>query len=202
MPRLVQQLPSVILAVDVQQKRAEGAHLLHRHRNAVDTAGGFPLRGDAALQDQFVAMLKIIFREPGGRVRFREHGADQSALGSGTHQLAARAPAQHGADGVDHDAFARAGLTRQDVEAGGEADVGPLDDRDIFNVKIRQHYSRSSISEYSFSAEALSRIATNAVSSPAMLPTRFGMSRLSSMELAASARPGRVLMTIRFCATA
>ena len=63
-------------------------------------------------------------------------------------------------------------------------------------------HSISSISWQKRSAAALSRMARNAVSSPASVPTRSWMFMPSSVEHAAFARPGRVLMTMMFCATA
>ena len=60
----------------------------------------------------------------------------------------------------------------------------------------------SSISWQKSSAALLSFIAKNAVSSPASVPARVSICIESRVEHAADARPGRVLMTMIFCATA
>ena len=70
----------------------------------------------------------------------------------------------------------------------------------IFFMNARQ--SSFSISWKNSSADVLSFMSRNAVSSPASVPTSVSMRMLSSAEHAAEARPGSVLMTMMFCASA
>src|SRR4029453_9382339 len=58
---------------------------------------------------------------------------------AGSHTLARRAATEQQADGFDEDRLARAGFTRQDVEAGVEIDLEPLDDGQVFDAQIPQH---------------------------------------------------------------
>ena len=54
-------------------------------------------------------------------------------------QLTAGALAQHGAEGVNNDGFARARLAGQGVEARLEPDVRLLNNGDILNMEHFQH---------------------------------------------------------------
>ena len=46
----------------------------------------------------------------------------------------AQALAEHGVDGVNHDAFAGAGLARQNIQPRGKVDIAFFDDRYIFDI--------------------------------------------------------------------
>ena len=67
---------------------------------------------------------------------------------------------------------------------------------------LRAVYSIPSISRQNAFALSASFMISRAVSSPASVPTRLSMCMLSIVDAAALARPGRVLMTMMFCAAA
>ena len=207
---LVKQMPPVVLAVDVQQQRAQVAQLRRRDRNAADTAGCFALRSDLAADDELIVALDLVFVTPRpARPRVKRR-ANNRFFRARSHEFTRGARAKDRVHGVHEDGFARASLAGQNVQARPELKIGTFNDRDIFNMQFSQQsasppaarQSSFSISWKSSSADVLSFISKNAVSSPASVPTRVSMCMLSSAAHAAEASPGRVLMTMMFCASA
>ena len=89
-PFLVQELAAVVLAVDVQEQRAQLPELGGGDRRAVHPAQALPLRRDAPEQQQLpLLVLHAVFRLPAFRPRGVEHRGDEAALRSGAHQLPA-----------------------------------------------------------------------------------------------------------------
>ena len=137
---LVQQLLAIVLPVDVQQAAAQRFQLAHRHGPSVHPAGALAVAADLPLQKQGAVLLRRDAQRLRDRgVRAGEHSTDEGLVRAGADQLTAGALAQHGAEGVDDDGFARARLTGQGVEARLEPDVRLLDDGDIFNMEHFQH---------------------------------------------------------------
>ena len=136
---LVQQLLAVMLAVDVQQAAAQRLQLSHRHGTAVYPAGALAVAADLALQQQRAVLLRRNAQLLRSGVDPGEHGADKRLVRAGADQLAAGALAQHGAEGIDNDGFARARFAGQGVEARLKPDVRLLDDGDILNMEHFQH---------------------------------------------------------------
>ena len=132
----VQQLLSVVLAVDVQQLLAQLPQLRHRHRAAIHPAQVASVSLDLPLEQQLLLGHRdAVFLKPRQGRCLGKHRRHQSRTGSGADKLPAGALAQHRSDGVDDDGFARSGLTGQHVEPRLKGDVCRLDQGDIFNVK-------------------------------------------------------------------
>ena len=135
---LIEQVLPVVLAVDVEQQRAQRAQLRRCDRDAADAAGRLALGRDLAADDELIVVLDLIFLAPvPARVRV-ERRADDRLFGAGTHELARGARAEDRVHGVHKDGFARARLAGQDVQAGTELQIRPLDDRDVFNMQFSQ----------------------------------------------------------------
>ena len=135
----VQQLLSVVLAVDVQQLTPQLPQLGHGHQPPVHPADIPAVPLDLPLEEQLLPRRDPVFLQPAQPGHAGEHRVDQGRLRPGADQLPAGPLPQHRTDGVNDDGLARSGLTGQSVEARIELDIGPLDDRDILNVKQRKH---------------------------------------------------------------
>ena len=135
---LIEQVLPVVLAVDVEQQRAQRAQLRRCDRDAADAAGRLALGRDLAADDELIVALDLVFLAPvPARVRV-ERRTDDRLFGAGAHELARGARAEDRVHGVHKDGFARARLAGQDVQAGAELQIRPLDDRDVFNMQFSQ----------------------------------------------------------------
>ena len=67
---------------------------------------------------------------------------------AGADQIGRRPGAEQQPDRLDEDRLARAGLARQDVEAGFELDVDGLDDRKVADAEEAQHVGGTPIVSY------------------------------------------------------
>ena len=135
---LIEQVLPVVLAVDIEQQRAQCAQLRRCDRDAADAAGRLALGRDLAADDELIVALDLVFLAPvPARVRI-ERRADDRLFGAGAHELARGARAEDRVHGVHKDGFARARLAGQDVQAGAELQIRPLDDRDVFNMQFSQ----------------------------------------------------------------
>ena len=137
---LVQKLLAVVLPMDVQQAAAQRLQLAHRYRPSPHAADALTVTVDLPLQQQGAVLLRchaLLLRD--GGVHTGEHRADKRLVRAGADEFAACPLAQHRAEGIDDNGFARAGLAGQRVEACLEPDVRLLDDGDIFNVEHFQH---------------------------------------------------------------
>lgn len=186
---LVQQLLTIMLAVNIQQLAANPPQLGHRHGPAIDPAGIFPVGIDLPLQQQFPALRReSAFRQYRQVRHILKHGADKGLGCAGTDQIPAGALAQHRPHGIDYDGFPRAGFSGQGIETAVKGDVRLLNDSDILNMQQIEHGSHSfppagrgggGQSHFSISwtssqkprAEFSSRMIRITVSSPARLPT-------------------------------
>ena len=134
-----------VLAVNLQKLRAQFPQRRRRRGAAADAAHGAAVRADFPLQEQRAVLLghkpeRIKFLQD--RIgKARKARADVGALFPAAHEFPRRALAEHRMDGVDHNGFAGARLTGQDVEAGAEFDIRFFDDRNIFNIKLVEHVS-------------------------------------------------------------
>ena len=138
----VQQLLSVVLAVDIEQIRADLAQLSGGAGTAVDPAEGFSVRLDLALQEEHAVLIRFgaqFLQERDQLVQIAEHRADRGALFAAAYQVAGYALAQHCAEGVDNDGLACAGFAGQGIKAVLKGDVRFFDHRDIFDMQQHQH---------------------------------------------------------------
>ena len=82
---LIEQVLSVVLAVDVEQQCAQRAQLRRCDRDAADTAGRLALCRDLAADDEFIVALDLVFLAPCLTRVGIERCADDCLLGTGAH---------------------------------------------------------------------------------------------------------------------
>ena len=116
-----------MLAVEIDERAGGLAQRRAGDERAVDERAAASLRRDLAPDDHFRA------------VRPFEHRLDGGGLLAGPHELGAGAPADEQPDGADEDGFAGAGLTREDVEAGRELELEPVDDGEVGDAEEPNH---------------------------------------------------------------
>ena len=139
---LVQELLTIMLAVNVQKLTADLPQLGHRHRLSVDAAGVFAVGVDLPLEEQLPLLRDQGQLRQGREGRYSgKYRADKGLGSAGADQVPAGALTQHRAQSIDDDALPRAGLAGEGVKAGAEGDVCLLDDGDILNVQKMQHIS-------------------------------------------------------------
>ena len=138
----VHQRAVVVLAVDLDQRRAELLHDLHAHRLIVDEGAGAAVGELHAAQDQFVLGGDVVGLEHGlrrmlaGKLEDGDHLALLHAL---AHQALVAARAQGQRKGVEQDRLAGAGLAGQHGQAVGEIDVEPVDQDDVADRESGEH---------------------------------------------------------------
>ena len=133
--------------MDIDERFAELAQCLHGHRLAVHVRARATVGADYSPQHAFALVLDRLLGEPGARggvVRDGEGGGDFGALGAVPHDLGARATAGGEQQGVYENGFAGAGFAGQHRQAGGELQLGGVDDREIADLDMQQHGGRQS----------------------------------------------------------
>ena len=138
----VEQTAIVLLPVQLDKGGREPAQHLARDAAIVDPGGLAPVGGIDPAQDQIV-----LGGQPGlgqhvarGVVRRQlEHRHHLAPLSPRAHQIGPSAPAQHEAETIEQDRFARAGLSGEHVEARPEPEIEPVDDQHVANFKRTQH---------------------------------------------------------------
>ena len=133
--------------MDIDERFAELAQRLHRHRLAVHIRARATVGADDSPQHAFAFVLDRLLGEPGARggvVRDRERGGDFGALGAVPHDFGACATARREQQRIDEDGFAGAGFAGQHGEAGGELQLGGVDDGEIADLDMQQHGARQS----------------------------------------------------------
>ena len=136
---LLHQLLTVVLAVDIDQIRADCLEYRRRHWPHIDAAHASALRRQLALNADSTVLtgvqtqlLELFFQLRGDLFK---HRADKAFLFAVSDQLTARALSHNCANGIDDNRFARAGLTGQDGKARLKDNIRLLNDSDIFNMK-------------------------------------------------------------------
>ena len=108
----------VVLAMDLDQGRADGLEHLDAHRLVVDEGAGAPVRHLDAAQDQVPVDVDIgLRRDPAGRMveGTVEHGRDLALVLAMAHEAAVAAPAEGQGEGIEQDRLASARFTREDA---------------------------------------------------------------------------------------
>ena len=142
MGRGIDQRAVVVLAVDLDQRRAERAQRLHAHRLVVDEGAGAPVGELRAPQDQLVVGLDAVV---GGQradrmvARQLEGGRHLPLLGAVAHQRGVAARAERQREGIEQDRLAGAGLAGEHGQPVGEIDVEPIDQDDVADRKPGKH---------------------------------------------------------------
>ncbi|KAF0119280.1 MAG: hypothetical protein FD152_4532, partial [Xanthobacteraceae bacterium] len=131
-----------VLAVDLDERTADGAQHLHAHRLVVDEGAGAAVGQLHAPEDHVPFGIEVgLGRDAAGRVveRHVEDGghlplvlamADESGIATG---------AERQRSGVEEDGLAGAGLTRQHGESLGEGQIEPVDQDDVADRKLNEH---------------------------------------------------------------
>ena len=137
--RLVEQLLTVVLTVNVDQIRRKQPQRRGRHRLHVDAAGAFSVRGELTLDMQRIPFvtgkIQLVDKLAERRRQIGEYRADKALFRARTHQIAADSSAEDRANRVDDDTLARAGLTGEHGQSALQLDVRALDHGNIFNVE-------------------------------------------------------------------
>ena len=131
-----------MLAVDLDQRRAERLQRLHAHRLIVDEGAGAAVGELHAAQDQRLVGGDVAFSQQCARRMPRrqlEHRGDLALLGALAHQRGVAARAERQREGIEQDRLAGAGLAGQHGKARREIDVEPVDQNDVSDRKPGQH---------------------------------------------------------------
>ena len=136
----------VVLAVDLDQCRAERAQHLHAHRLVVDEGAGAAIGELDPAHDQLVLDCgigdQIVLREQAARRMILadvEGGGHLALLGAFAHQSRVAARAERQRKRVEQNRLAGAGLAGQRGKAGAEVDIQAIDQNDIANGKAGEH---------------------------------------------------------------
>ena len=150
----VQQLPMcrgvrhraiIVLAVNLDQHRANMAQHLNAHRLVVDEGAGAPVSLLYPAQDQFPGLFRVgkaMFRQPAdGLVRTGqiESRYDLPAVLPRAHQARFAAAAKRQPERIQQDRLARARFTREHAQAPAEIEMQPVDKDDVLDRKGAQH---------------------------------------------------------------
>ena len=134
----------LVLSVDIRQVRRQVFEQGHRHRPAADERARLAAAQDFTLDDQ-LAVFDIetsgFQQAADGRVIADIEDARHARAGfSGADGLRRGAAPQQQAEGVHHQGFAAAGLARQQVQSGVEADAQALHHGIVLNHQLQQHF--------------------------------------------------------------
>ena len=124
MRRHIDQRALVVLAVDLDQRRAERFQHLHAHRLVVDEGAGAAVGELHAAQDQLVLGRDVVRRQQrahGMAGASLEGGGHLPLLGPLAHQRGIAARAEREREGIEQDRLAGAGLAGERRQAGAKS---------------------------------------------------------------------------------
>ena len=136
----IQQLLSIMLAVNIDQMAPQYPQLRHRNRPPAYPTDIFPIRSDLTLQHQITILVRHdsqISAQLGSYMR--KQCADKSLVRTGTDQVAGSPLPQNGTHGIDHNGLAGACFTCQRVKSRFKSDLRLFNDGNILNMKQFQH---------------------------------------------------------------
>ena len=142
MGRGVDQRAVVVLAVDLDQRRAERPQRLHAHRLVVDEGAGAAVGELHAPQDQLVVGLDAVVGDQRAHrmvARQLERRRHLPLLRAMAHQRGVAARAERQREGIQQDRLAGAGLAGEHGKALGEIDVEPIDQDDVADREPGKH---------------------------------------------------------------
>ena len=140
--RGVDQRALVMLAVDLDQDRADRFQGLHADRLVVDEGAGAAVGKLHAAKNHFAGIVEAVFgKDLCGRMALGdvESGRHLALLRAMAHQARIAAAAERQRESIEQDGFSRAGLAGQHREATGEFDIEPFDQDDVTDRQTRQH---------------------------------------------------------------
>ncbi len=132
----------VVLAMDFDQRGADGAQHLHRHRLVIEEGAGAAVGQLDTAQDQFVLRRNVVGgQDRAGRMIHRhvEGRRHLPLLGTLADQAGIAAGAQRQREGIEQDRLAGAGLAGQHRQTRREIDIEAVDQDDVSDRKPGQH---------------------------------------------------------------
>ncbi len=135
------------LAVNVDERLAELPQCLDRHRLAVHIRARAAVSADYSPQHAFALVLDRLIGEPRARrsvIRDRESCGDLGALGAVPYDFGTGAPAGREQQRVYEDRLAGTCFACEHREAGGELQLGGVDDCEIADLNMKEHGARQS----------------------------------------------------------
>ena len=137
--RFIEQLLTVILAVNVDQIRRQLPQDSRTGRLHIHTAGALAVRGNLPLDVQRIRLVtgkrKLVKQFTQSTRQIGEYRADKALLRTRAHQITADALAEQRTDRINNDTLARTRLTGKHGQTLIEFDVCAFDDCYIFNVE-------------------------------------------------------------------
>ena len=137
--RFIEQLLTVILAVNVDQIRRQLPQDSRTGRLHIHAAGALAVRGNLPLNVQRVRLVtgkrKLVKQFAQSTRQIGEHRADKALLRTRAHQITADALAEQRTDRVNNNTLACTRLAGKHGQTLIEFDVCAFDDRYIFNVE-------------------------------------------------------------------
>ena len=140
--RGVDQRALVMLAMDLDQRRADRFQGLHADRLVVDEGAGAAVGELHAAENHLAGVVEAVLgQDLCGRMALGdvESGRHLALLRAMADQARIAAAAERQREGIEQDGFARAGLAGQHREATGEFDIEPFDQDDVTDRQTRQH---------------------------------------------------------------
>jgi hypothetical protein len=143
----IDQRPLVMLAVNLDQCRADRLQGLHADRLIVDEGAGTAVGQLDAAQDHLARIFRTRILEPvvaedlRGRMPLRhvEHRGDLALLDAMPHEAGVAAAAERQRECIEENGFAGAGFAGQHREPTGKLDIEPFDQDDVTDRQTRQH---------------------------------------------------------------
>ena len=130
----------LVLAVEREQRAAELAQVGRRGAAAAEVGARAALGADAAGEHELLGVLgQPVAERVAQRVGQREHALDVGLRRAGAHDPGARLAAEQQVERVREHGLARAGLAGEHVQAGPEAQLGPLDQQEVLDAQLVQH---------------------------------------------------------------
>ena len=146
--RFAQQRLVRVLAVDVDQHRAQFSAVLQRAESAIDIGPAAPVRCHHAAQQTLITGVQIAVLQPGNRLGYSgdgETGGDFGAFAAVAYGLGVGPVAQAQAQCIQHDGFAGPGLAGNHGHSGGELHVQSGHDGVVADSDLGEH-ERSTLS--------------------------------------------------------
>ncbi len=140
----IDQRAVVVLAVDLDQRGADGAQHLHRHRLVVEEGAGAAVGELDPAQNQLVFGRNVVGGEYRPRRMIHRHVEGRRhlpLLGTLAHQAGIAAAAERQRERIEQDRFAGTGLAGQHRKARREIDIEAVDQDDVSDREPGQHRS-------------------------------------------------------------
>ncbi len=131
-----------MLAMDLDQRGADGFQGLHADRLVVDEGAGAAIGKLHAAENHLTGVVEAVLgQDPCRRMALGdvEGGRHLALLRAMADQARIAAAAERQREGIEQDGFARAGLAGQHREATGKFDIEPFDQDDVTDRQTRQH---------------------------------------------------------------